>query len=43
MIDRVGSSMTPEERQGFEYAIATGRGSVWLMLSDEQYQKLKRR
>ena len=43
MIERVGSKMTTEERQGFEYAISTGRGSVWLMLTDEQYQKLRRR
>ncbi len=41
MIDRVGSSMTPEERQGFEYAIATGRGSVWLMLSDDAVSEIE--
>jgi hypothetical protein len=43
MIERVGSAMTTEERQGFEYAISTGRGSAWLMLSEEQYQKLRHR
>ena len=42
MIGRVGSSMTTEERQGLEYAITVGRGSAWLELSDEQYQKLKK-
>lgn len=43
MIERVGSAMTTEERQGFEHAISTGRGSVWLSLTEEQYQKLLRR
>lgn len=42
MIERVGKTMTTEESQGFEYAISMGRGSAWLMLSEEQYQKLRR-
>jgi len=42
MIERVGSKMTTEERQAFEYAINTGRGSAWLSLTEEQYQKLRR-
>ena len=41
MIERVGTAMTTEECQGFEYAITTGRGSVWLNLTEEQYRKLK--
>ena len=43
MIERVGAGMSTEERQHFEYAISSGRGSAWLMLTEEQYQKLRRR
>jgi hypothetical protein len=41
MVERVGAPMNTEERQGFEYGIENGRGSAWLSLTREQYEKLK--
>lgn len=42
MAERGGAAMRLEDRQALEYGISTGRGSVWLNLTPEQYQKLKR-
>ena len=39
---RGGADMKLEDIQAIEYAIATGRGSLWLNLTEEQYRKLKR-
>jgi hypothetical protein len=30
-----------EDRQSLEHAIETGRGGIWLELTEEQYRKLK--
>jgi hypothetical protein len=35
--------MKLEDKQAIEYGIENGRGSMWLNLTPEQYQKLKRR
>ncbi len=42
MAEKGGAAMRLEDRQALEYGIAQGRGSVWLSLTPEQYQKLKR-
>jgi hypothetical protein len=39
---RGGASMILEDRQAIDHGIETGRGSVWLNLPQEQYEKLKR-
>ena len=41
--ERGGHELTLENRQSIENAIAMGRGSIWLDLTEEQYAKLKRR
>jgi hypothetical protein len=43
MAKRGGAPMKLQDIQALEYAIQTGRGSVILELTDEQYQKLKLR
>ena len=43
MAKKGGAAMRLEDRQALDYGIAQGRGSVWLNLTQEQYQKLKRR
>jgi hypothetical protein len=43
MAEKGGAAMRLEDRQALAYGIAQGRGSVWLNLTHEQYQKLKRR
>ncbi len=43
MAEKGGAAMLLEDRQALDYGIAQGRGSVWLNLTWEQYQKLKRR
>lgn len=40
--ERWGESRQLEDRSAIEYAINTGRGSIWLTLTPEQYAKLKR-
>jgi hypothetical protein len=43
MYDRFGIDKKLEDRSALEYGITTtGRGSVWLSLTPEQYNKLKR-
>ncbi len=42
MAERGGAAMRLEDRQALDYGIANGRGSVWLNLTHEQYEKLKR-
>jgi hypothetical protein len=39
---RAGSFVNLEERQSLDHAIEIGRGGIWLQLTEEQYQKLKR-
>ncbi len=43
IFERWGESKLLEDRSALEYAIKMGRGSIWLILSAEQYAKLKRR
>lgn len=42
MHQRFGSPIL-EDREALEYALTNGRGSAWLTLNEEQYQRLKRR
>ncbi len=41
LAQRGGASMRLEDKQAIEHGIQTGRGSMWLSLTDEQYAKLK--
>jgi hypothetical protein len=41
MYDRFGTEKKLEDRQGLEYGITQGRGSVWLSLTHDQYFKLR--
>ena len=41
IFERWGESRLLEDRSGLEYAIQMGRGSIWLILSPEEYKKLK--
>jgi hypothetical protein len=43
MAERGGCEMNLEARASFDHGIEIGRGGLWLELSEEQYQKLKRR
>jgi hypothetical protein len=40
---RGGASMILEDKQAIDHGIEIGRGSVWLNLTQEQYQKLLKR
>jgi hypothetical protein len=40
--DRFGIEKKLEDRSALEYGISIGRGSVWIALSAEQYDKIKR-
>lgn len=40
LAERGGYAMNLENRHAIEHAIASGRGSVWLELTEEQYRKL---
>jgi hypothetical protein len=42
LFERWGESRLLEDRSALEYAIQMGRGSIWLILSAEQYGKPKR-
>ena len=42
MYERWGEARLLEDRSALEYAINMGRGSLWLILSSEQYAKLKK-
>jgi hypothetical protein len=39
--ERGGYNMNLEGRQALDHGIENGRGGVWLLLTEEQYQKLK--
>jgi len=41
IFERWGESKMLEDRSALEYAIQMGRGSIWLILTAEQYAKLK--
>jgi hypothetical protein len=40
-VARGGAARTAESRKMLEYALRTGRGGVFLQLTDVQYQRLK--
>jgi hypothetical protein len=42
MYERFGMDKKLEDRSALEYAIGIGRGSVWMLLNEEQYQKLRK-
>jgi hypothetical protein len=42
MHERFGADRKLEDKAALEYAINTGRGSIWLSLTQEQYAKLKK-
>ena len=39
--ERGGYNMNLEGRQALDHGIENGRGGIWLLLTEEQYQKLK--
>lgn len=39
---RGGAQMDLEAQQAIHHALQTGRGGVWLYLTEDQYQKLKK-
>jgi hypothetical protein len=43
LAERGGYSRTEEGRHALEHGIENGRGGIWLLLSPEQYQKLRTR
>ena len=42
LVGRTETTMTTEVHQALDYAFSVGRGGVYLMLTTEQYAKLKR-
>jgi hypothetical protein len=42
MFERFSAERQLEDRSALDYAINMGRGSIWLNLTEEQYQKLKK-
>jgi len=40
IVEKVGSFANLQDRQALDYGLETGRGGVWLQLTDEQYRKL---
>jgi hypothetical protein len=43
LAERGGYAMNLEGRQALEHGIEKGRGGIWLLLTGEQYEKLKKR
>jgi hypothetical protein len=43
LVERGGGFKDLADRQAFDQGIAIGRGGVWLSLTEEQYQKPKKR
>jgi hypothetical protein len=43
LAERGGYPMNLEGRQALEHGIEKGRGGIWLLLTEEQYGKLKSR
>lgn len=41
LAERGGYSLTLEGRHTLEHGIENGRGGIWLLLSPEQYQRLR--
>jgi hypothetical protein len=41
IVEKVGSFANLQDRQALDYGIETGRGGVWLQLTEEQYARLK--
>ena len=41
LIDRTQTKLNTEDRQALDYALNNGRGGLYLMLTAEQYRKLK--
>ena len=42
IVDKVGSFANLQDRQALDYGLETGRGGVWLQLTEEQYLRLKK-
>jgi hypothetical protein len=42
-VDKVGSFANLQDRQALDYGLETGRGGVWLQVTEEQYLRLKTR
>jgi len=43
IVDKVGSFANLQDRQALDYGLETGRGGVWLQVTEEQYMRLKKR
>ena len=41
MVARTPTKLIQEDKQALEYAISTGRGGLYLDLTETQYRKLK--
>ena len=41
IVEKVGNFADLQDRQALDYGLETGRGGVWLQLTEEQYQRLK--
>ncbi|HMG86316.1 MAG TPA: hypothetical protein VK574_11245 [Terracidiphilus sp.] len=41
IVEKVGSFADLQDRQALDYGLETGRGGVWLQLTEEQYKRLK--
>ncbi|MGA9240654.1 MAG: hypothetical protein WBW03_01560 [Silvibacterium sp.] len=41
LAERGGYAMNLEGRQALEHGIENGRGGIWLLLTDDQYERLK--
>lgn len=42
LAERGGANMSLDARQALDHGIEIGRGGIWLELSEEQYEKLRR-
>lgn len=40
MAERGGSCLNVEARQALDHGIETGRGGIWLELTEEQYARM---
>ena len=41
IVEKVGNFADLQDRQALDYGLETGRGGVWLQLTEEQYKRLK--
>ena len=42
LAERGGANVSLDARQALDHGIEIGRGGIWLELSEEQYEKLRR-